>query len=62
MSGLLAFFEMGGYGVFVWPSYGLTAFVLVALLVASARARRDSERTLARLRDAEPAKGRRHAS
>jgi heme exporter protein D len=26
---LQSFFNMGGYAVFVWTSYGLTAFVLV---------------------------------
>lgn len=35
---LQAFFDMGGHGGFVWPAYGLTALVLIAVLVASLRA------------------------
>ena len=31
------FFHMGGYAVFVWSSYGLTTFVIVANIVASLR-------------------------
>ncbi len=27
-----AFIDMGGYGAFIWPSYGLSALVLVAIL------------------------------
>jgi heme exporter protein D len=27
------FFAMGGYAAFVWPAYGLTALVMVGLLV-----------------------------
>ncbi|MFP6733395.1 MAG: heme exporter protein CcmD [Rhodospirillales bacterium] len=29
---LNAFLDMGGYGAFVWPSYGLSALVLIAVL------------------------------
>ena len=35
---LQTFLDMGGYGGFVWPAYGLTALVLVVLLAASLRA------------------------
>ena len=31
------FLAMGGYGAFVWPSYGLTAVIMVVLLIASLR-------------------------
>lgn len=31
------FLKMGGYAVFVWPSYGLSALVLTGLLVLSWR-------------------------
>jgi heme exporter protein D len=27
------FFDMGGYGGFIWPAYGITALVLGALVV-----------------------------
>lgn len=32
-----AFFDMGGYGFYVWLSYGVTAFTLGLLVVASLR-------------------------
>lgn len=35
MNGLSAFFAMGGYGVFVWSSYAVTAFVIVGLFLWS---------------------------
>jgi heme exporter protein D len=44
-----AFFDMGGYGGFVWPAYGLTALVLIVVLVASLRALRQRESALAAL-------------
>jgi heme exporter protein CcmD len=28
-----AFFDMGGYGAFVWPAYGITALVLGFLVI-----------------------------
>ena len=34
-----SFLHMGGYGVFVWPSFAVSAAVLVGLLVLSLRAR-----------------------
>ncbi|MEQ8666907.1 MAG: heme exporter protein CcmD [Rhodospirillales bacterium] len=44
-----AFLDMGGYAVFVWPSYGLSAVVLIGLLVASLRGRRRQLDAVARL-------------
>ncbi len=35
-----SFFDMGGYGVFIWPSFTVSAAVLGVLLVLSLRARR----------------------
>jgi heme exporter protein D len=49
MEGLSAFLDMGGYGAFVWPAYGITAFVLLALLVISRGALARSEATLTAL-------------
>ena len=34
---MFSFFEMGGYAVFVWPAYAVTAVVLVGLLWLSLR-------------------------
>jgi heme exporter protein D len=37
MDQLTSYFAMGGYGGFIWPAYGLTAVVLIGLLIASRR-------------------------
>ena len=34
---MFSFLEMGGYGAFVWPAYGIAAIVMIALLWASLR-------------------------
>ncbi len=39
-SALREFFAMGGYGAFVWSSYGLTALLLVGNLVLALRRER----------------------
>jgi len=46
------FLSMGGYGAYVWPSYGLTAIVLVALLVSSIRSLKSTEAEFERLKAA----------
>ncbi|MBK8176797.1 MAG: heme exporter protein CcmD [Rhodospirillales bacterium] len=40
MDGLETYFEMGGYGGYVWPAFGITILVLAALLIASLRSLR----------------------
>jgi heme exporter protein CcmD len=44
------FFEMGGYGVFVWPAYAVTLAAIVLNIVwarrALARSREDARRRL----------------
>lgn len=52
------FLSMGGYGAYVWPSYGLTAVVLLALLVASVRGLKSTESQFDRLKAATGAKAR----
>lgn len=46
------FLDMGGYAAFVWPSFAVTALVLVGLLVASVRSLRAREAALEALRRA----------
>ncbi len=58
MDSIRAYFEMGGYGIYVWPAFAVTAAVLAGLLFASLRSVRASEETLKKLRRA----GRRQAS
>ena len=54
MSSLSNFLEMGGYGGFVWPAFGLTAAILLALLADSLRRLKAAQRALARLEAASP--------
>ena len=44
------FFSMGGYAVYVWVSYGLSAVVLLALLVTSVRGFKSTEAEFQRLK------------
>lgn len=37
MTGLEAFIDMGGYGGYIWPAYGIVTVVLVVMFVASHR-------------------------
>ena len=41
-----AYFAMGGYAAFIWPSYGVAALLLVALFLLSARRLKAAERAL----------------
>lgn len=40
---------MGGYGVYIWPAYGVAAVVMLGLLAASIRASRVNTRALVEL-------------
>ena len=40
------YFSMGGYALFIWPSYGVAALLLVVLFVLSARRLQAAERAL----------------
>lgn len=44
------FFAMGGYGAFIWPCYGLTALVMIILVVQSLRSMRTNEKLVETLR------------
>ncbi|MDA0654894.1 MAG: heme exporter protein CcmD [Proteobacteria bacterium] len=50
MDALSSFFSMGGYGGFIWPSYGLAAIILIGLVVRSRATLRRDEILLAQLR------------
>jgi heme exporter protein D len=52
MESLRALLDMGGYGGFVWPAYGLSVVVLTAVLVVSLRQVRRREAELERLQGA----------
>ena len=48
------YFAMGGYAAFVWPAYGLSALVMIGLVVTGWRNLKARERDLAKLRDQLP--------
>lgn len=41
------FFEMGGYGAYVWPAYGISALAVAGLAFAVWRRGRDLKRRIA---------------
>ncbi|MDP6342259.1 MAG: heme exporter protein CcmD [Alphaproteobacteria bacterium] len=51
MAGLGDFLAMGGYAGYVWPAFGAALVVLALLWLFSVRGWRQSERTLAALRE-----------
>ncbi|MBM3580342.1 MAG: heme exporter protein CcmD [Alphaproteobacteria bacterium] len=55
MSDLAAYFAMGGYGAFVWPSFAVTLAVLILVWFASDRQLKRNERALAEME--KPGKG-----
>jgi len=42
----MSFLEMGGYAAYVWPAFGITALILIVMLVWSMRTLRAREATL----------------
>jgi len=46
------FLSMGGYGAYVWPSYIMSAVLLLALLAASVRGLKSTEAEFDRLKAA----------
>ncbi len=46
MNSFEAFIDMGGYAVFIWPSYILSALVLGVLYVRSSQRLKKAEREL----------------
>ena len=45
------FLSMGGYGSFIWATYGLSALVLIGLFIQSQRFLKTSEAELNSLQD-----------
>ncbi len=58
---MAGFFQMGGYAIYVWSSYGLALLILVGLLIASLSALRRKERLLRTLEENLPRRRRRAA-
>lgn len=51
MAEVLNFLQMGGYATFVWGAFGITAIVLIGLLILSARSARRKQSLLAQLQN-----------
>ena len=49
------FWQMGGYAIYVWPSFGITALFMVAELVLLRKRQRDTLTRLRRIRNIETA-------
>lgn len=59
MDALSSFFAMGGYGGYVWSSYGLALVVMLGVAIASIRAARAREAELEQLQQMRPGRQRR---
>ena len=46
MSQLITFLDMSGYGIFIWPAFGISAIVLLGILVHSQRFLKQTEKEL----------------
>lgn len=44
-----AYFDMDGYGGFIWPSYGVAAIILIGLLIYTLRKARAEKAALDKL-------------
>jgi heme exporter protein D len=62
MEQVVIFFEMGGYGAFVWPAFALTAVIMVTFAVSSLRRLRREQRVLRELEAKAPPRRRDGAS
>lgn len=47
MDQITTFFHMGGYALYVWPCFIISAVTLIALLIQSLRRQKSVERKLA---------------
>lgn len=59
MEAVREYLAMGGYAAFVWPSYGVTALVMAAILVLTLRRLRQRQRALKTLENTLGTGGRR---
>lgn len=61
MEQLSSFWAMGGYAGFVWPSYLLTALVMIGFVATTFKSLRARQRRLAQLEGTTPRRRRRGA-
>lgn len=58
MDDLIRFLDMGGYGRFIWPAYGMTILAMIALAAGSLCALRRRQREITALRKTSSQAGR----
>ena len=46
MSQFFTFLDMRGYGIFIWPAFGISAIILLGILVNSQRFLKRTEKEL----------------
>ncbi|MDE3060671.1 MAG: heme exporter protein CcmD [Pseudomonadota bacterium] len=51
MEKLTESFAMGGYAAYVWPSFLITALVMLGMMAVSMRSLRKAQKTLAELQE-----------
>ncbi len=47
---MIDFFNMGGYGIYIWPSYLIAAIIMIWLLINSISTWREQEKILDNLK------------
>jgi heme exporter protein D len=56
MDSINEFFHMGGYAAFVWPSFGITAAVMIGIVIDSWRGFVQERDTLEKLQSQRPSR------
>jgi len=54
MESISEFIHMGGYAAFVWPSFGITALIMIAIAIDSWRGFVQERATLEKLQSQRP--------
>ena len=62
MDAIREYLSMGGYAVFIWPAFGVTALIMVGLLFGSVRSLRRERQTLELMEAARPRRRERSAA
>ena len=57
MDQVMNFFSMGNYGAYIWTAYGLTAIVMLSLLVTTLQRLRKNQAELEELQELQKSAG-----
>ena len=61
MDSVFEYLQMGGHGAFIWPALGLTAAMLILMLLVTLHGLRNGEATLRKLEATRPPRRNRDA-